>query len=96
MKKNIILFILWVCGSLCLRGQELKTKNLSLITLDGLRWQEIFFTEVAPRFSLIKQYVKDNRIRHPDFFFVLSAYRSPYFGAGIAAVASEYICFSAP
>jgi hypothetical protein len=41
MKKLILL--LFVCIIIVpLKAQDLKTENVFLITLDGLRWQELF------------------------------------------------------
>lgn len=42
MKKIASVFFLCVCSLISLRGQDTRTKNLIFITLDGLRWQEIF------------------------------------------------------
>lgn len=42
MKKIASVFFLCVCSLISLRGQDTRTKNLIIITLDGLRWQEIF------------------------------------------------------
>jgi hypothetical protein len=42
MKKFCTLITLWVFFGVLVYGQELKTKNLIIVTLDGLRWQEVF------------------------------------------------------
>jgi hypothetical protein len=36
----LVLFSSFICGS---KAQEKKTENLIFITLDGLRWQEVFY-----------------------------------------------------
>jgi hypothetical protein len=40
--KNLILFVLPVALSSSLAAQPLKTKNVIIVTLDGLRWQELY------------------------------------------------------
>ncbi|MES3016456.1 MAG: alkaline phosphatase family protein [Bacteroidota bacterium] len=40
MKKTLLIAALFLCGSFA-SGQN-KTKNLVVVTLDGLRWQEVF------------------------------------------------------
>jgi len=59
LKRLILLFC--ACYSGCVFAQELKTKNLIIITLDGLRWQEIFQgADSAILFN--KEYAKDNHV----------------------------------
>ena len=40
MKKILFIVFLFLCGSLA--SAQNKTKNLVIVTLDGLRWQEVF------------------------------------------------------
>jgi hypothetical protein len=45
MKRLLILApVVFLCGLLAtpVRGAELKTRNVLLVTIDGLRWQEVF------------------------------------------------------
>lgn len=42
MERIIIAAVLFLCHGFAANGQHLKTKNLIIVTLDGLRWQEIF------------------------------------------------------
>lgn len=61
MGKIIIAISSFLCYSLAANGQDLKTKNLIIVTLDGLRWQEIF---KGPDSSIIfnGDYTKDKNI----------------------------------
>lgn len=61
MEKKLFLIVFWVCCSLSSKGQELKTRNLILITLDGLRWQEVFHGADSAILTN-KEYVKDNQL----------------------------------
>lgn len=63
MKQLLFCFFLGVCGNLLcgnlLYGQSpLKTENVFLITLDGLRWQEVF-SGADPDLISNKEYVSD-------------------------------------
>ncbi len=42
MKQFLKIALLCFCSVSLVHAQELKTKNVILITLDGLRWQEVF------------------------------------------------------
>lgn len=54
---SILFFILNVCAF----AQELKTKNIIIITLDGFRWQEVFQgADSAILFN--KEYVSDKQV----------------------------------
>ena len=41
MKKLILVFLQLIIV-MALNGQQSKTKNLIIVTLDGMRWQEVF------------------------------------------------------
>jgi hypothetical protein len=41
-RKALILSILAFTVSICAQENSLKTRNIILVTLDGLRWQEVF------------------------------------------------------
>lgn len=53
-----ILLILFLTCSLSYGQQKLKTENIILITLDGLRWQEVF-SGAEERLVLDKKFVRD-------------------------------------
>lgn len=60
MKRFVlILFVLWSTDSV---AQSLKTENIILITLDGMRWQEVFN---GCDTTLLRQqvYLKDDKIK---------------------------------
>ena len=40
MKRIIVIGLLFICGSIA--SAQNKTRNLVIVTLDGLRWQEVF------------------------------------------------------
>ena len=42
LQKHIFTFFLFIVFSLSIQSQELETENVFLITLDGLRWEELF------------------------------------------------------
>jgi hypothetical protein len=42
MKKKLLSFILFLICSLVAGAQKTKTKNIIIVTMDGMRWQEIF------------------------------------------------------
>ena len=66
--RKIIIIIIISCSafSFTLNGQTVKTKNLIVITLDGLRWQEIFHgADSAILFN--KNYTKDKNT-HNQFW----------------------------
>jgi hypothetical protein len=61
MKKLVVLFLLLVSCAQSLYSQDLQTKNLIIITLDGLRWQEVFQgADSAILFN--PEYAKDKNI----------------------------------
>lgn len=65
--KNL-LFLALVCAGTTLCAQELRTKNLVIVTLDGLRWQELFQgADSAILFN--KSFTPDTRVQsfwHPS------------------------------
>jgi hypothetical protein len=61
MKKIIVVIIVCLGYSVASIGQSPKTKNLIIVTLDGLRWQEIFQgADSAILYN--KEYTKDKSI----------------------------------
>ena len=42
MKKNALLLVLSLLSCFVARAAENKTRNVLLVTIDGLRWQEVF------------------------------------------------------
>ena len=58
MKKTGILLLLGICMVYGLNAQNLQTENVILITLDGMRWQEVF-TGADSALTRDKQYVSD-------------------------------------
>jgi hypothetical protein len=57
-KKLLILLLVCTSGLVCAQG--LRTKNIVVITLDGFRWQELFYgADSAILFN--KEYVKDQQ-----------------------------------
>jgi hypothetical protein len=42
MKKLALIFLIGVANSVLVTGQDLRTENVILVTLDGFRWQELF------------------------------------------------------
>ena len=61
MKKNL-LFILLIILSGNVFAQSLKTENIILITLDGMRWQEVF-NGGDSSFMRQQKYLKDEKIK---------------------------------
>src|SRR6186713_571740 len=63
MRKSVIAIILCLSLHLALKGQEMKTKNLLIVTLDGMRWQEVF--QGADSVILFNNHSKDkNSLDH--------------------------------
>ena len=60
MKERII-SIIFIALSFQLLAQENKTKNLFIVTLDGLRWQEIF-TGADPNIILQEKCISDKSV----------------------------------
>ena len=60
MKERII-SIIFIALSFQLLAQENKTKNLIIVTLDGLRWQEIF-TGADPNIILQEKCISDKSV----------------------------------
>jgi Type I phosphodiesterase / nucleotide pyrophosphatase len=61
MKKNLLLILLIILvGNVF--GQSLKTENIILITLDGMRWQEVF-SGGDSSFMRQQKYLKDGKIK---------------------------------
>jgi hypothetical protein len=58
MKNKIILTLLSVVISLASHAQKTKTENVILITLDGMRWQEVF--SGAEQRLIKKKFAKDS------------------------------------
>ncbi|QEC52534.1 hypothetical protein EDD80_11317 [Anseongella ginsenosidimutans] len=56
--KKTWLFTILLCSYLISGAQEMKTENIFLITLDGLRWQEVF-TGADPELIANKDFVED-------------------------------------
>jgi hypothetical protein len=68
MKKIVIVVLILTSLSLCSAAQQKhKTENVILITLDGLRWQEVF-TGAESRLLLNKKYVGDTVATHKLFW----------------------------
>ena len=43
MKYKAFLFSILLCGGIISKGlAQLKTENVVIVTLDGMRWQEVF------------------------------------------------------
>jgi hypothetical protein len=61
MKKNL-LFILLIILAGNVFAQSLKTENIILITLDGMRWQEVF-NGGDSSFMRQQKYLKDEKIK---------------------------------
>ena len=57
MKKACLFFLVFV--SLTVRSQSRKTENLVIITLDGMRWQEVF-GGIDPAILKDKRFTKDS------------------------------------
>jgi predicted AlkP superfamily pyrophosphatase or phosphodiesterase len=62
MKKILFLIILSVLCNWSFAQQKLKTENVILITLDGMRWQEIF-NGGDSSFMRQQKYLKDGKIK---------------------------------
>jgi membrane-anchored protein YejM (alkaline phosphatase superfamily) len=60
MKNKIILTLLSVVISLASHAQKTKTENVILITLDGMRWQEVF--SGAEQRLIKKKFTKDSAV----------------------------------
>ena len=62
MKKVLFVTFILSTPAICFGQQKLKTENVILITLDGLRWQEVFFGMDS---SLASQqgYLKDDELK---------------------------------
>lgn len=58
MKKVVLLLVAFAMYNQLLNGQESKTPNIVLITLDGFRWQELF-SGADPLLIANKEYVHD-------------------------------------
>ncbi len=90
MKKIlVVLFISWSCLSF---GQSLKTENIILITLDGMRWQEVFNGGDS---SLMRQqvYLKDDKLREKFWHNDAGERRKallPFFWSTLAAKGQLY------
>ena len=61
MKKNILLILLVILAGTAF-GQSLKTENIILITLDGMRWQEVFNGSDSA-FMRQQKYLKDGKVK---------------------------------
>lgn len=64
--KNGITSLFFIALSFQLSAQEPRTKNLILITIDGLRWQEVF-TGADSKLLFKEKFVRDKRI--PEKFW---------------------------
>ena len=62
MKKILFLVILSLCCGGSFAQQKLKTENIILITLDGMRWQEVF-NGGDSSFMRQQKYLKDGKIK---------------------------------
>jgi hypothetical protein len=60
MKKILVLILLIACNNAF--AQKLKTENVILITLDGMRWQEVF-NGVDSSFVRQQTHLKDGKIK---------------------------------
>ncbi len=61
MKKNLLLTLLIILAGNAF-AQSLKTENIILITLDGMRWQEVF-NGGDSSFMRQQKYLKDEKIK---------------------------------
>lgn len=61
MKKNLLILLLIILAGNVL-SQSLKTENIILITLDGMRWQEVF-NGGDSSFMRQQKYLKDGKIK---------------------------------
>ena len=67
MKNQLLIFLFALCFAPLWSQEELKTENVFLITLDGLRWQELFSGAVD---SLIrdKEFTQDTALLKSVFW----------------------------
>lgn len=61
MKKICLSIILWTVSNVAL-AQSIDTRNVIIVTLDGLRWQEVF-RGADPKILSDRRYTKDNDAR---------------------------------
>ena len=58
MKKSLLISIFCLLAVQLIAQQKLKTENVVLITLDGMRWQEVF-NGAEKRLIVKKEFVDD-------------------------------------
>jgi hypothetical protein len=92
MKNQILILVCFIAGSYASYAQKTKTENVILITLDGMRWQEIF-NGADSSFMKQQQHLKDGKLKEKFWRNDVSERRKtllPFFWTTIAAKGQLY------